>query len=121
HVEKEPGVQLTMGEELTVSLPVEAPRRVGPLTLLKEIWREITFGIGVWGSARPLFTVLLAAVPFLFLGQHINREHRKGIDFGLLQIPLALTVLLWIGLYLWSIFDAWRAATAIVARGGLTD
>ena len=110
-----------MGEELSVSLPVEAPRRVGPLTLLKEIWREVTFGIGVWGSARPLFTVLLAAVPFLFLGQHINREHRKGIDFGLLQIHLALTVVLWIGLYLWSIFDAWRAATAIVARGGLAD
>ena len=39
-----------MGEELTVSLPVAAPRRVGPLTLLKEIWREITFGIGVWLS-----------------------------------------------------------------------
>ena len=63
--------------------------------------------------------MLLAAVPFLFFGQHINREHRKGIDFGLLQIPLALTVVLWIGLYLWSIFDAW-AATAIVARGGLS-
>jgi hypothetical protein len=110
-----------MGEELVVSLPVEAPRRVGPLTHLREILREVTFGIGVWGSARPLFTVLLAAVPFLFLGQHINREHRKAFDFGLLQIPLALTVILWVALYFWSIFDAWRSATAIVAHGGLSD
>lgn len=84
--------------------------------VLKEIWREITFGVGLWGSMRPVIAALLALVPFLFLGQHFNRKHQKAIDFSLLQIPLILTVILWVGLYFWSIFDAWREAATNVAN-----
>ncbi|MGB0265055.1 MAG: hypothetical protein ACPGAN_02105 [Candidatus Poseidoniaceae archaeon] len=83
--------------------------------ILKEIWREITFGVGLWGSLRPVIAAGLALIPFLFLGQHFNRKHRKAFDFTLLQIPLILTVILWVGLYLWSIFDAWREAATNVA------
>ena len=84
--------------------------------VVKEIWREITFGVGLWGSMRPLIAAILALVPFLFLGQHFNRKHQKAIDYSLLQIPLILTVILWVGLYLWSIFDAWREAATNVAN-----
>ncbi len=108
-----------MEEDLVVSLPTEARPGVKPARLLAEIWHEVTFGIGVWGSARPLIAAVVALVPFAFLGQHLNREHRKAFDYTLLQVPLALSVFLWPLLYAWSIFDAWRSATAIVARGGL--
>lgn len=90
-----------------------------PVRIVKEIWREITFGVGTWGALRPLVAALLAAVPFLFLGQHFNRQHRRGIEWSFLQIPLAFTVILWIGLYLWSIFDAWR--DAVSAMGQVQD
>jgi len=33
----------------------------------------------------------------------------------LLQIPLALTVVLWVALWLFSIVEAWRKATLIVS------
>ena len=89
----------------------DAISNLRPVRLRREIWKEFTFGVGAWGTLRPLLTVLLAAVPFLFLGQHANRQHRKAFDWSLLQIPLALTIVLWIGLWLYSIFDAWRAAT----------
>jgi hypothetical protein len=49
--------------------------------LFKEIWKEITFGVGAWGTLRPLITALLASIPFLFLGQHFNRQHKKGFDW----------------------------------------
>ena len=90
-----------------------------PVRIVKEIWREITFGVGTWGALRPLVAALLAAVPFLFLGQHFNRQHRRGFEWSFLQIPLAFTVILWIGLYLWSIFDAWR--DAVSAMGQVQD
>jgi hypothetical protein len=35
----------------------------------------------------------------------------------LLQIPLALTIVLWVLLYVWSIFDAWRDAVAGMGQG----
>ena len=85
--------------------------------IVKEIWREITFGVGTWGAMRPLLAALLALVPFLYLGQHFNRQHQRGVDWFLLQIPLALTIVLWVALYLWSIFDAWRDAVAIMGQG----
>ena len=91
-------------------------QRMSPGRLVREIWREITFGVGTWGALRPLIATLLAVVPFLFLGQHFNREHRRGIEWGFLQIPLAFTIVLWVGLYLWSIFDAWRDAVAFMAN-----
>jgi len=111
-----------MEEELVVQLaPESSPPEEGifPVRIVKEIWREITFGVGTWGALRPLIAAALAAVPFLFLGQHFNRQHRRGLEWGFLQIPLALTIILWFGLYLWSIFDAWR--DAVSAMGGPQD
>tara|TARA_B100001778_G_scaffold75077_1_gene60330 strand:+ start:281 stop:703 length:423 start_codon:yes stop_codon:yes gene_type:complete len=86
-----------------------------PVRLFREIWKEFTFGVGAWGTLRPLFTALLASIPFLFLGQHFNRQHRKAFDWTLLQIPLALTIVLWMGLWAYSVFDAWREATKFIA------
>lgn len=80
---------------------------------IREVWRQITFGVGAWGTLRPLVAALLAAIPFLFLGHHFNRQHRRGFDWFLLQIPLALTLILWVGLWLFSIYDAWSAATKV--------
>ena len=111
-----------MEEELVVQFSSEsdsARNGILPVRIVKEIWREITFGVGTWGALRPLVAALLAAVPFLFLGQHFNRQHRRGIEWSFLQIPLAFTVILWIGLYLWSIFDAWR--DAVSAMGQVQD
>jgi len=105
--------------ELTLLLPEEEEDKGvlywRPVRLFREIWKEITFGVGAWGTLRPLITALLAAVPFLFLGQHFNRQHRKAFDWTMLQIPLALTIVLWVGLWLYSIFDAWREATKKIA------
>jgi len=111
-----------MEEELVVQFTPEtdsSKKGILPVRIVKEIWREITFGVGTWGALRPLVAALLAAVPFLFLGQHFNRQHRRGIEWSFLQIPLAFTVLLWIGLYLWSIIDAWR--DAVSAMGQVQD
>ena len=104
-----------MEEELVVQFSPESseqPQGILPVRIVREIWREITFGVGTWGALRPLVAALLAAVQFLFLGQHFNRQHRRAAEWSFLQIPLALTLLLWIGLYLWSIFDAWRDAVS---------
>ena len=109
----------SMEEELVVHFsPEQSQEKKGflPVRVIKEIWREITFGVGTWGALRPIFAVLLSIIPFLYLGQHFNREHRRGLDWFLLQIPLALTIILWIGLYLWSIFDAWRDAIAFKSQ-----
>ncbi|MCH1616025.1 MAG: hypothetical protein L7R83_00775 [Candidatus Poseidonia sp.] len=106
-----------MEEELVVQLTPETDSKTSgilPIRIIKEIWREITFGVGTWGALRPLVAALLAAVPFLFLGQHFNRQHRRGFEWSFLQVPLAFTVILWIGLYLWSIIDAWRDAVSFM-------
>ena len=108
-----------MEEELVVQFTPEtdpSSKGIFPVRIVKEIWREITFGVGTWGALRPLVAAVLAAVPFLFLGQHFNRQHRRGIEWSFLQIPLAFTVLLWLGLYLWSIFDAWRDAVSVMGE-----
>ena len=106
--------------EMTLILPEEDEKKGflewRPIRLLREIWKEITFGVGAWGTLRPLITALLAAIPFLFLGQHFNRQHRKAFDWTRLQVPLALTVVLWIGLWFYSIFDAWREATKHISE-----
>jgi hypothetical protein len=101
-------------DDLVVQFPVKK-RGLRPLSLIREIWREITFGVGMWGTLRPIIAAFTAAIPFLFLGQHFNRHHRKALDWTLLQIPLALTVVLWIALWLYSIFEAWREATLMVS------
>ena len=87
-----------------------------PLNLVTEIWREIFLGVGMWSALRPILAALLAAIPGFFLGQHFNRKHRRAFDWTLLQIPLALTIVLYIPLWLWSIYDAWRDATIIVSN-----
>ena len=109
-----------MSEDTDLSVPSPDEKQsnmleLRPVRLLREIWREFTFGVGAWGTLRPLVTALLASIPFLFLGQHFNRQHRKAFDWTLLQIPLALTIVLWIGLWAYSVFDAWREATKVIA------
>lgn len=96
-------------EEIVIRL---ASHETSTKNVLKVIWSELTSGIGIWGSMRPIFAVGLALIPFLYLGQHFNREHRKGFDWFLLQFPLILTIIFAIGLWIWSIFDAWYIATA---------
>ena len=108
------GVLNKMSEsEIVVQIPRnESKNKKG--NILRVILAQITSGVGFWGSLQPIIAILFSLVPFLFLGQHFNRSHQKGIDFGLLQIPLALTGILWICLYLWSIFDAWNEAQKYV-------
>ena len=84
---------------LEVVVPVEE-KDVDSIALGKTIWNEITAGVGIWGAFRPVFAVALSLVPFLFIGQHFNRKHRRGFDWFLLQIPLAFTLVLWVLLYL---------------------
>jgi len=106
--------------ELILSLANEEKHGIldwRPIRLFREIWKEITFGVGFWGTLRPLITAFLAIIPFMFLGQHFNRQHRKAFDWTMLQIPLALTIVLWPGLWLYSIFHAWREATKQIAAG----
>lgn len=100
-------------EEIVVQLAVQPKTK--NIGLRKVIWRELTAGVGLWGSMRPLIAVVLAAIPLLFLGQHFNRQHRKAVDWTLLQIPLAFTVILWFGIYIWSMVDAWQVSSSHVA------
>lgn len=84
--------------------------------LLRVIFTQITSGVGLWGSFKPVLAVLLSLIPFLFLGQHFNRSHRKGFDLTLLQLPLLLTGILWFGVFFWSILDAWNDAQSSVIK-----
>ena len=104
-------------EDLVVSLSVESHeldpssgRFRNALGAVRIIWNELTAGVGAWGSLKPLIAGVLAIIPFLFLGQHFNRQHQKAFDWMLLQLPLVLTLILWPVLYFWSIFDAYRVA-----------
>ena len=106
-------------EDLVVSLPAN-PTPLGRirdvLGAIRLIWTELTAGVGAWGSLKPLLAGALAAIPFLFLGQHFNRQHQKGFDWMLLQLPLVLTLILWPVLWAWSIFDAYRVAMMEVSE-----
>ena len=102
-------------EVLEVVVPVEG-QSVDSVALGKTIWAEITAGVGIWGAFRPIIAVILSLVPFLFLGQHFNRNHRRGADWFMLQIPLAFTLVLWVLLYVWSIVVAWRDASILVSE-----
>ncbi len=104
-------------DELVVSLPVMEDSSKNTSEKIKDffgairvIWHELTAGVGAWGSLKPLLAASLAAIPFLFFGQHFNRQHQKGLDWTLLQIPLLLTIVLWPILWVWSIVDAYRVA-----------
>ena len=110
-------------DDLVVSLTVESQevdssegRMSNILGAIRIIWTELTAGVGAWGSLKPLIAGALAAIPFLFLGQHFNRQHQKAFDWMLLQLPLVLTLILWPVLYLWSIFDAYRVAMLEVSE-----
>ena len=85
------------------------------LGTLRLIWGELTAGVGVWGSLKPLVAGVIALVPFLFLGQHFNGQHQKGFDWMLLQLPLVLSIILWPVLFVWSIIDAYRVAMIAVS------
>ena len=108
-------------EDHVVSLPASSadPTSLGRirnvLVAIRLIWNELTAGVGAWGSLKPLIAGALAAIPFLFLGQHFNRQHQKGFDWMLLQLPLVLTLILWPVLWAWSIFDAYRVAMIAVS------
>lgn len=105
-------------EDLVVTLSTdESPRgRLrNILGVVRLIWTELTAGVGAWGSLKPLVAGVLAAIPFFFLGQHFNRQHQKGFDWMLLQLPLGLTIILWPVLWAWSIIDAYRVAMVAVS------
>ena len=106
-------------EDLVVNLSLEdskGGRLRNIFGVVRLIWTELTAGVGAWGSLKPLVAGVLAAVPFLFLGQHFNRQHQKGFDWMLLQLPLALTIILWPVLWAWSILDAYRVAMVAVSE-----
>ena len=104
-------------EEIIVTL--DSPRsQISASGTFKVIYSQLTAGVGFWGSLKPIIALSLSAIPFLFLGQHFNRQHRKGWDWFLLQIPLLITLFLWPPLYLWSIFDAWKSSSdSVISRG----
>ena len=111
-------------EDLVVSSPVypaeleksSSGRFRNFLGAVRIIWNELTAGVGAWGSLKPLLAGTLAVIPFLFLGQHFNRQHQKAFDWMLLQLPLVLTLILWPVLWFWSIFDACRVAMIDVSE-----
>ncbi len=106
-----------MTEELVVSLAEDYEQeKATPLGVIRVIWSEISGGIGPWGTLRPLFTLLLSLIPFLFLGQHLNRQHEKANGWFLIQLPLLFTIILWFSLYLWSIGDALWVSSRLVAK-----
>ena len=106
-----------MAEEYVVSLEVEEePESGSTMGALGVIWYELSGGIGPWGALRPLVAVAISLVPFLFLGQHFNRQHRKAFGYFLIQLPLILSVVMWPILYVWSIADAWWVSSRIVAK-----
>ena len=108
----------TEEEDLVVTLSTEessSGRLRNILGVVRLIWTELTAGVGAWGSLKPLVAGVLAAVPFFFLGHHFNRQHQKGFDWMLLQLPLALTIILLPVLWAWSIIDAYRVAMVPVS------
>ncbi|MBJ09266.1 MAG: hypothetical protein CMB63_04535 [Euryarchaeota archaeon] len=104
-------------DELAVTLDPKGPVRATPLGVIKAIWNELSGGIGPWGAFRPVFSTMLAMIPFLYLGQHFNRQHKKGAWWFILQLPLILTIVLWPLIYIWSIIDSWWVSNGIVSRG----
>ena len=106
-----------MAEEYVVSIAAqEEPDSGSAIGALGVIWYELSGGIGPWGALRPLFALVLSFVPFLFLGQHFNRQHRKAFGYFVIQLPLILSVVLWPVVCVWSIADARWISSRIVAK-----
>lgn len=103
-----------VGERLRDKLE-NSPRWHTPFHVVMVVLSEITGGVGPWGALRPLIATGLAVIPFLFLGQHFNRQHSKAFDWFALQIPL-LFCLLWPLLWVWSLFDAYQNAMLSVTQ-----
>jgi|TARA_B110000881_G_C18489533_1_gene470997 hypothetical protein len=103
-----------MEEEFTVRLePEEA--RVNPIGVIRVIWSEMSGGVGSWGVFRPIFSILISLIPFLYLGQHFNGQHKKAFGWSLIQLPLILSIVLWPVLFIWSILDSWWISNEIIA------
>ena len=68
-------------DEEEIEIVVSSEKHVDSVALGKTLWTEITGGVGIWEPFRPIIAVALSLVPFLFLGQHFNRNHQRGIDF----------------------------------------
>ena len=106
-----------MAEEYVVSIASEEEVDSGSaMGALGVIWHELSGGIGPWGALRPLVAVVVSLIPFLFLGQHFNRQHRKALGCFLIQLPLIRSVVMWPVLFVWSIADAWWVSSSIVAK-----
>ena len=106
-----------MAEEYVVSVDSEEePESGSSVGALGVIWYELSGGIGPWGALRPLVALVLSMVPFLFIGQHFNGQHRKAFGWFLIQLPLILSVVMWPVLFVWSIGDAWWVSSRIVAN-----
>lgn len=103
-----------MEGEYVVSLQPEKTK-VNPIGVLRVIWHEMSGGIGPWGAFRPIFSILISLIPFLYLGQHFNGEHNKAFSWSLIQLPLILSIILWPLLYIWSIIDSWWTSNKIIA------
>ena len=110
-----PIIAEAMEQEYVVQIESEESTISNPMGVVSVIWRELSGGIGPWGALRPLFAVALSLVPFMFLGQHFNRQHRKGAEWFLIQFPLIMSIVLWPILFVWSIADAWWVSSGIVA------
>ncbi|MBT4059729.1 MAG: hypothetical protein HOE69_05415 [Euryarchaeota archaeon] len=108
------GFSERVGERLREKLE-NSPKWHTPFYAVLVVLSEITGGVGPWGAIRPLIATSLAIIPFLFLGQHFNRQHSKAFDWFALQIPL-LFCLLWPLIWLWSIFDAYQTAMLSVTK-----
>ena len=106
-----------MAEEYVVSIASEKePEEGSTLGVIGVIWYELSGGIGPWGTLRPLVALAISLVPFLYLGQHFNRQHRKALGYFVIQLPLIFSVVLWPVLFIWSIVDSWWVSSVIVAK-----
>ena len=84
-----------MASDYVVQVVEDDVDDTGPLGVVRVIWYEISGGIGPWGALRPLIAIILALIPFFFIGQHFNRQHRKAASWFAVQFPLILTIVLW--------------------------
>ena len=108
---------VSMAEEYVVSIASEKePEEGSTLGVIGVIWYELSGGIGPWGTLRPLVALAISLVPFLYLGQHFNRQHRKALGYFVIQLPLIFSVVLWPVLFIWSIVDSWWVSSGIVAK-----
>jgi|TARA_B100001250_G_scaffold163411_2_gene140520 hypothetical protein len=113
-------VGLVVAEEYAVTLQPEEDE-INRLGVVRVIWRELSGGVGPWGAFRPIFSILVSLVPFVYLGQHFNGQHSKALGWSLMQLPLILTVLLFPILYIWSILDSWWFSSKIIASKNISQ